>query len=75
MRTANQQLAQPALLFPEVSAGSVVYLGDAYQVLSSLPPQLCQAAITSPPYWGLRDYDLPGQIGAEDRVAVFRCDR
>lgn len=49
---------QPTLLFSEVSTKSVVYRGDAYQVLSSLPSQICQTAITSPPYWGLRDYDI-----------------
>jgi site-specific DNA-methyltransferase (cytosine-N4-specific) len=59
---------QPALLFSQVSTKSTVYLGDAYQVLSNLPSQLCQMAITSPPYWGLRDYDFPGQIGAEEKV-------
>jgi len=59
---------QPALLFSEVSTNSTVYRGDAYQVLSALPSGVCQTAITSPPYWGLRDYDLPGQIGSEDKV-------
>lgn len=59
---------QPTLLFSEVSTKSVVYRGDALRVLSSLPPQTCQTAITSPPYWGLRDYDLSEQIGSEDNV-------
>ena len=39
-----------------------------------------QTCITSPPYWGLRDYGVPGQIGLEKTpeeyvaklVAVFR---
>ncbi len=61
-------LPQPALLFSEVSTKSVVYRGDALQVLSSLPSQICRTAITSPPYWGLRDYDIRGQIGSEDNV-------
>lgn len=59
---------QPALLFSEVSTKSVVYRGDAFRVLSSLPSQICQTAVTSPPYWGLRDYDHSGQIGSEDGV-------
>jgi DNA modification methylase len=59
---------QPSLLFPEVSEQSIVYLGDAYQVLSSLPSGICQTAVTSPPYWGLRDYDAVEQIGSEDLV-------
>lgn len=59
---------QPTLLFSEVSTKSVVHCGDAYQVLSNLPSQICQTAITSPPYWGLRDYDSSGQIGSEERI-------
>lgn len=59
---------QPALLFSEVSTKSVVYRGDALRVLSILPSRSCQTSVTSPPYWGLRDYDLSGQIGSEDSV-------
>lgn len=56
-------------LFPsDASRQSLVYHGDAYRVLSNMPSQTCQTAITSPPYWGLRDYDLPGQIGSEEKV-------
>ncbi|MCD6284976.1 MAG: site-specific DNA-methyltransferase [Anaerolineae bacterium] len=59
---------QPALIFSEISERSVVYCGDALDVLGGLPSCSAQAAITSPPYWGLRDYADPGQIGAEDDV-------
>jgi site-specific DNA-methyltransferase (cytosine-N4-specific) len=56
-------------LFPfDASERSRVYHGDAFEVLSSLPSQICQTAITSPPYWGLRDYDSPNQIGSEESV-------
>lgn len=56
-------------LFPSgASQKSVVYQGDAYRVLCGLPSQICQIAVTSPPYWGLRDYDSPGQIGSEDKI-------
>ena len=67
MKTLTETITQPTL-FQEESAGSTVYCGDAYQVLSHLPPQCCHMAVTSPPYWGLRDYELPGQIGSEPRV-------
>ncbi len=54
--------------------------GDALHELSKLDSSFFQACITSPPYWGLRDYGIPGQIGAEETldeyierlVAVFR---
>jgi DNA modification methylase len=35
------------------------------EYLKSLPDEVVQAVITSPPYWGLRDYGTPGQLGIE----------
>ena len=53
--------------------------GDCLEVLPTLEAETIQCCVTSPPYWGLRDYDHPGQIGAEkspdeyvrNLVAVF----
>lgn len=56
------------LLKSKISDNSVVYHGDALQVLSTLPSESCQTAITSPPYWGLRDYKDQGQIGSEENL-------
>jgi len=39
--------------------------GDVRDVLKTLPDSTFQCAITSPPYWGVRDYGFEGQIGAE----------
>jgi len=30
-----------------------------------MPDQSVQCVVTSPPYWGLRDYGVPGQLGLE----------
>lgn len=57
-----------------------IEIGDSRVVLSSFPDNHFQSCITSPPYWGLRDYGVDGQIGAEptidqyidDLVKVFR---
>ena len=54
--------------------------GDARTILPKIPVESFQCCITSPPYWGLRDYQSEGQIGAEiyvddyvqNLVAVFR---
>lgn len=54
--------------------------GDARKVLADFPADHFQTVVTSPPYWGLRDYGVEGQIGAEtdvrdyikDLVALFR---
>jgi len=39
--------------------------GDALAVLKTLPSESVDCCITSPPYWGLRDYGVEGQIGLE----------
>lgn len=39
--------------------------GDCREVLKTLPDQSVHCCITSPPYWGLRDYGCAGQIGLE----------
>jgi len=39
--------------------------GDALSVLGTLPAESVQTCITSPPYWGLRDYGHAGQFGLE----------
>jgi len=33
-----------------------LYIGDALDVLKTLPEKSCRCCVTSPPYWGLRDY-------------------
>jgi DNA modification methylase len=40
-------------------------LGDSLEVLKTIPSESIQCCITSPPYWGLRDYGIDGQIGLE----------
>jgi DNA modification methylase len=57
-----------------------LYLGDVRDVLAQLPAESVDCCVTSPPYWGLRDYGTDGQIGLEatpeafvaEMVAVFR---
>ncbi len=54
--------------------------GDSLVVLPTLAAASIQCCVTSPPYWGLRDYKHPAQIGAEptpdgyvkNLVAIFR---
>ncbi|MBI2964996.1 MAG: site-specific DNA-methyltransferase [Chloroflexi bacterium] len=48
-----------------------ILVGDARQVLQRLPADFFQACITSPPYWGLRDYSQPGQLGAESDLNEY----
>jgi len=43
-----------------------LYTGDAKKTLASLPAESVQTCVTSPPYWGLRDYGEDGQLGLEE---------
>src|SRR6202046_4498721 len=40
--------------------------GDALDILKTLPDESVDTCITSPPYWGLRDYGAVGQLGMEE---------
>lgn len=40
-------------------------LGDVLEQLALLPDDSVDCCVTSPPYWGLRDYGVAGQIGLE----------
>jgi site-specific DNA-methyltransferase (adenine-specific) len=50
---------------------STIFEGDALQILSQLEPESVQCVVTSPPYWGLRDYGIEGQIGLEESLQQF----
>lgn len=47
---------------------ATLYLGDAREVLHCLPAESVECVVTSPPYWGLRDYRVHGQYGLESTV-------
>ena len=59
---------------------NMIYTGDCLEILPTLEAESVQCCVTSPPYYGLRDYGCDGQIGLEDSpeayveklVAVFR---
>lgn len=42
-----------------------IYQGDVLEMLHKMPDACVNCVVTSPPYWGLRDYGAPGQIGLE----------
>jgi len=42
-----------------------ILIGDVREQLATLPDRSVHCVITSPPYWGLRDYGVAGQIGSE----------
>ena len=57
-----------------------ILIGDCREQLATLPEKSVHCCVTSPPYWGLRDYGVDGQLGLEPTpeeyvaniVGVFR---
>ena len=48
-----------------------LYVGDASAILAEFPTGSVDCIITSPPYWQLRDYGIPSQIGLEQTRANY----
>ena len=48
-----------------------LFIGDCKIILPALKAQSVQTVVTSPPYFGLRDYGVEGQIGQEDSVEEY----
>lgn len=51
--------------------GCEIIQGDAREVIPKLKAGSVRCCVTSPPYWGLRDYGCPGQIGAEAQLDEY----
>jgi site-specific DNA-methyltransferase (cytosine-N4-specific) len=50
---------------------SALYIGDAREVLSGMPAGSADCIVTSPPYWGKRDYGVAGQYGSEPGPVAY----
>lgn len=48
-----------------------ILIGDCLELLRGMPDKSVQCCVTSPPYYGLRDYGVDGQIGLEETPAEF----
>lgn len=65
---------------PVIIGNATLWQGDCLAVLATMPDNSVHCCVTSPPYFGLRDYGHPDQIGLEDSpdayvtkmVSVFR---
>ena len=56
---------KPALMDINYEVKNKIIQGDSLAVLKTLPDESVDCCITSPPYWGLRDYGVVGQLGLE----------
>lgn len=61
---------------------TTIHVGDCRHILASLPAQSVNCCVTSPPYWSLRDYDVPptdwpevtyGTLGGSVTVPAMEC--
>lgn len=68
-RRALDSAPWPAPFYADDSV--TLYTGNAVEVLRGLPAASVHCVVTSPPYYGLRDYDQPDQIGLEDTPAAY----
>lgn len=64
----TRKIQRPARL---ILSDSTIFEGDALAVLSRLPQKRFQCIVTSPPYWGLRDYAIEDQVGLEPTLPQF----
>ena len=67
----RMQEPRPSALGPCACCALDVRVGDCREVLRSLPDESVQCCVTSPPYWGLRDYGHADQIGQEATPELF----
>ena len=49
----------------------MIYQGNCMDVLPKLKKEIVQTVVTSPPYWGLRDYENAKQLGQEELPELF----
>ena len=66
--SAAQSQAHVGQMLADPATPSCVVNGDSRQVLATLPENIFQVCVTSPPYWSLRDYGIEGQIGLEQSL-------
>lgn len=52
-------------------AGITLYHGDCREILKGFPDESVNCCVTSPPYFGLRDYGVEDQIGLEPTITQY----
>jgi DNA modification methylase len=50
---------------------ATLHVGDALNVLATLPDGHADCIVTSPPYWAKRDYGVTGKYGREPDPAAY----
>ena len=71
MREPTPNEARQLPLLARAEGEGQIVVGDALTTLQGLPGGSFRCCVTSPPYWGLRDYGIPYQIGAEVKLEHY----
>ncbi len=71
MKIATQQRDSSHFSEPTKLDPLIILRGDTREMIRRLPSDTFQCAVTSPPYWGVRDYGVSDQIGAETSLTIY----
>src|SRR6476661_6831082 len=66
--SADDPQAPAALSAVDHTSEPLIVGGDSRAALRHVPADCVRCCVTSPPYWSLRDYHIPGQIGLEAQL-------
>ncbi|MGX5805327.1 DNA-methyltransferase [Bradyrhizobium sp. Arg314] len=69
-KAENSPLARSSWITADHNVAGVM-LGDSTTILKQLPDEIFNVAVTSPPYYWVRDYGYEGQIGHEKSVDMY----
>ncbi|WP_287007159.1 site-specific DNA-methyltransferase [Candidatus Aquicultor secundus] len=67
----NKDNQRHGIKWPTEEHPLVVLPGDVRELIRRLPDNTFQCVVTSPPYWGVRDYGMENQIGAEPDLHLY----
>jgi len=65
--TTSSILPTPYLTSPHIT----LYKGDSLKILSMMASESVDCIVTSPPYYGKRDYGVDGQLGLEEHPQIY----
>ena len=65
------RLTDEAIEGQQMTSLFTIHVGDALETLATLPERSVDCCVTSPPYFGLRDYGNEAKIGLEDTPELF----
>lgn len=68
----SEEVREPSQLeFTATPPGCSLRVGDSLEILRDLSRETFRCCATSPPYWGLRDYGVRDQLGAEETLEEY----